>query len=837
MIAIRNKRLFLTAVLLLSLASAALHAQVQRPLTWLEDLNYLTNASASEVPVQRATVAQIRAEVEAWLKLHPDSKIELAKAPAQPWTPEQARSQVAALREVVEAIIKQDPDRPFHLGTAEVSVTGKTSELSPIADSIDQTEIAKRNELNVAAAMEDLPGVSISHSYSGRNQDMIWVHGFGYLQIPLYVDGILQNDPYDGTMDFRFIPTGDIAEVQMAKGFSSPLLGPNAVGGAINVVTKEPQKKLEGELSIGGFSGDGLQSSARLGSRWQHFFVQGSMDWTQNDYIPLSGNFITNPNMQPNDHMNNSYQQDAAYSGRFGWTPRNKDEYVFSYMNQKASGGIPLNTGNDPIPEDSCYGDNPSSCYKRGMPYRAWGYWDKTSYYFHSDTGVGESSSFKTRFFYDEYPNLMEFYTGLPYTYANLGAGDNTVYDDHSDGFTTEFDTRALPHNTISGSFFFKDDTHKEVPWGPQNPKSPPSSTLLSERQQISSIGLQDVLPISSRLLATVGFSADHLDGMRAANSNNSNLAFTAPFCPANTDLYDFNACTPHVWDYNPQASLSYAFRDGGKLFASFAQKTRFPALKDMYSFKLNQALPNPELQPERSQNWSFGYSRAFGLRTVAQLELFRSNLHDAIESVTVPETTNLCKSNSLNSPPAYVCSQDWNASKEVHEGVEFTVRSTPLSRLTLDASYTYLDKQIGGYLYQGQPIIGGPCGGGFLAVNYGQLTTLPNTTCLTPQDIPKNKAVLSAVLRLPRETMLMSVLRYESGTMYQDSFSAKGNSYYEIIPMSNFATLDVGGSAPLYKGASLQIGVKNLLDRNYSYVMGYPEEGRNWYVNLKYRF
>jgi iron complex outermembrane recepter protein len=30
---------------------------------------------------------------------------------------------------------------------------------------------------------------------------------------------------------------------------------------------------------------------------------------------------------------------------------------------------------------------------------------------------------------------------------------------------------------------------------------------------------------------------------------------------------------------------------------------------------------------------------------------------------------------------------------------------------------------------------------------------------------------------------------------------------------------------------------VKNLFDRNYYYQEGYPEPGRNWYVNLRYRF
>jgi outer membrane receptor protein involved in Fe transport len=30
---------------------------------------------------------------------------------------------------------------------------------------------------------------------------------------------------------------------------------------------------------------------------------------------------------------------------------------------------------------------------------------------------------------------------------------------------------------------------------------------------------------------------------------------------------------------------------------------------------------------------------------------------------------------------------------------------------------------------------------------------------------------------------------------------------------------------------------VKNLLDRNYFYWAGFPEEGRNWYLTLRYTF
>jgi iron complex outermembrane receptor protein len=815
-------------------------AQTERPLTWQQDLNYLANASSLNPADVFTTLANIRAELENWLRLHPDSTIKLPPALTQPGSVEQTRVQIKLLQETVASILKQDPNRPFHLGTAEVNVTASASELSPIADSIDQTELSKRNDVNVAMAMEDLPGVSIEHTYGGRNQSEIWVHGFGYLQVPLYLDGIPMYVPYDGTMDFKRLQTSDIAEIQVAKGFSSPLLGPNAVGGAINVVTKEPQKKLEGDALIGGSSGDGLLSSLRLGTRWQRFFVQGTMDWLQSDYVPLSGNFATNI-LQPNDRLNHSYQQDAKYSGRFGWTPRGQDEYVFSYINQKANEGIPLSTGNDPLPGTGCGGPGTTAktCYF-GSSYRSWGYWDKTSYYFHSNTGLGESSSLKMRVFYDQYPNLMLFYTGLPYSPAKLNTqqGYITTYDDHSDGISTEFTTRLLPRNTISGSFLFKDDTHKDIPMVPY---SAPTPATASDRQQVTSIGLQDVVQITSHLISTIGFSADHLSVLRATNES-TYYALVNPQCPSNTNQNDFSACTPHDWAYNPQISFTYAFKDSGKLFAGLAQKTRFPGLKELYSSKMNKGLPNPDLQPERSQNWVFGYSKAFKARTVAQLEFFRSNLHDAIESVNVPQqpATNPCLGNTLQNN----CSVDENASKEVHEGVEFTLRTTPLPRLTFDANYTYLDKQISGFLFRGQPIVDYPCGGGLLAVGTGsnvQPTTVANNTCLTATDIPKHKAVVSGTFRLPRESMLTASVRYESGTKAQDSYSVGSGSsavnYYEILPMSNFATVDLGGTVRLYKGASMQAGVKNLFDRNYFYVLDFPEEGRNWYLNMRYQF
>lgn len=54
---------------------------------------------------------------------------------------------------------------------------------------------------------------------------------------------------------------------------------------------------------------------------------------------------------------------------------------------------------------------------------------------------------------------------------------------------------------------------------------------------------------------------------------------------------------------------------------------------------------------------------------------------------------------------------------------------------------------------------------------------------------------------------------------------------------MSPYTVVDIGGTASIYRNTDLQVGVNNLFDRNYFIVDGYPEAGRNAFINLRYRF
>ncbi len=172
--------------------------------------------------------------------------------------------QLNELNAAVTQVVRQTPGTPFNLGEINVNVTAAASEASPVTVGIDQNQIANLNLTNAAKALDYLPGVSIQHLANNRNEAGIMVRGFSTRgQVPLYVDGIPISVPYDGYVDFNRVLSSDIAEVQVARGYSSPLLGPNALGGSINMVTEEPLKKLDADALIGTGSGKTLLSSLR----------------------------------------------------------------------------------------------------------------------------------------------------------------------------------------------------------------------------------------------------------------------------------------------------------------------------------------------------------------------------------------------------------------------------------------------------------------------------------------------------------------------------------------------------------------------------------------------
>jgi iron complex outermembrane receptor protein len=783
--------------------------------TRLSDLERRIPAQAGDAAARRAWLVDaesLRKSVDAFSRRRPEIKIPVPAPLPETASREQMTSQLAGLTRAVDAVIAESPGTPFHLGRVTITVTAATAPAAPVATNLERTDMESHDFVNVAKALDFLPGVSIQHIASNRNEAGIMVRGFSSRgQVPMYLDGVPVYVPYDGYVDFNRYLTSDIAEIQAARGYSSPLLGPNALGGSINLVTRQPAKPLEGELQIGTGSGNRLLSSASLGGRRRKFFYQGTFNWLQLDFIPLPGDFVVRqyqnlPHVRMTDEWNHSYSRDEKYSGRFGWTPRQGDEYVFSYSNQKGNKGVPLYQGS-----------NTAATFRN---FWEWPYWNTDGVYFHSRTSVGENNAVKARAFYNRFRNSINMYSDDTYAAMNTRSAQHSMYNEHTEGFSAEWDNASLSGHAIGASFFLKNDTHTERGVYPGTPPYPLSTPKLADKARQISIGLQDAFRPLRRLQLTAGFSADHLNVIQAQSFNSASTAllpFTCLSSPGNTS---FGGCTPHVWSFNPQISASYSVGDSGNFFLTFADRGRFPMLKDTYSASMGAGLPNPDLKTEHSRNWNAGYSHVFGARTVVKAVLFRSDLRNAIQSVYVTDPGGAAAATAYcpNSRIVGFCSQMVNIAGQVHQGVELEVRSTLTPRLSAEASYSYLNRTI--------------------AYDFAAFPNLSrvNTSVVTLPALPKNKAIGVLTARLPRRILGLASIRHEGGITVQDTTYPAASPLY--LPRGeSYTTVNLAVTVPMAYGLDVRAGVNNVFDREYYYTAGYPEIGRNWRLSLHYRF
>jgi iron complex outermembrane receptor protein len=142
--------------------------------------------------------------------------------------------------------LADDADNTFGLGQIVVTTprTG-TSDITATSANAQAVYDFSRDTLDDAVKL--IPGVTSGLSGNSRNERLIYVRGFDRYQVPLSIDGIRVYLPADGRLDYGRFLTPDVAEIQVAKGYVSVLNGPGAMGGAVNLVTRKPEKALDAE--------------------------------------------------------------------------------------------------------------------------------------------------------------------------------------------------------------------------------------------------------------------------------------------------------------------------------------------------------------------------------------------------------------------------------------------------------------------------------------------------------------------------------------------------------------------------------------------------------------
>jgi len=630
----------------------------------------------------------------------------------------------------------------FQLG----EVTVAASKDDETTSRLNASDMEEQNKLEVSRALNMLPGIHLTAS-GPRNESLLTVRGFDLRQTPVYMDGIPVYVPYDGYVDLARFTTFDLSVIDVSKGFSSVLYGPNSLGGAINLISRKPVNKFEFDGALGAINLNGYRGNINLGSDLGKFYVQGGFSYLYRDSYVLSSDFDSTKN-ENGKQRDNSYRTDLKFNIKAGWTPNDRHEYVLGYIYQHGKKGTPVYCGEDSL----------NSLYTKPR-YWQWPNWDKQTLYFLSNTALNGKNYIKTRFYYDIFKNSLYSFDDATYTTQNKPYAFQTWYDDYTYGGSAEFGTAVIPKNSLKLALHFKEDVHRE------NDLNEPVRQF---NDYTLTIGAEDVYNVTANLEIIPGFSYSMRKNTRAEEYNSTDET-----------IVDFpEAGLSHA--FNGQLGIFYTVKEHHKLGALFSHKTRFATIKDRYSYRMGTALPNPDLKPEMADNFEVNYSGKYFKKLSVQTALFYSRITDVIMSIS-------------NVQPGK--SQMQNAGKAAYMGAEAGVHYDILKNLVLGANYTYIKRK-----------------------------NLTNPD-LRFTGVPDSK-IFCYMKYLPiKQISLLASVEYNS-SRYSASYGVQTEA---------FTLLNAVISGKIWKYLSLEAGVNNILGKDYSLVEGYPEEGRNYFVTLRF--
>lgn len=697
-----------------------------------------------------------------------------------------------------------DRDTVFVLGRIDSGITSSDGE-EVNGSSVSAEEMRKYDRASVDEALDLVPGANASATGGSRNERLIFVRGFDRFQTTLSIDGVRVFLPADNRIDFARFLTADLAEVQVSKGYVSVLNGPGGIGGAVNLVTRKPSKAFEAELAgtanfNDDFAQNGYTVSGLVGTRQDQFYVQLSGATTDRRSWSLSSDFKpVVPALENGGKRENSASEDWRVNFKAGWTPNATDEYAISYIKQSGEKNAPLHIS-----------DTASTRYW------TWPYWDIESVYFLSRTQLGDNLQLRSRVYYNTFENLLSSFDTAAQNTQTLPRAFDSYYDDTAYGANVTLEAKLSDTNTLTGSLHYRSDEHNEQQDGfirapaTGNPSTnrPYSEPWQGTEEDTYSFALEDVQKLGGNMELVLGASYDWTNLKSATDVNTSVTGTTIAnsqivFTPVNYQLRDMDG-------FNAQAALIWDATDTMKLHTSVSSRIRFPTLFERFSSRFGAAIPNPDVNPERSTNFEVGANIALAPNVTLEGAAFYSKVQDALVQIPV-----------VLAAPFGTVNQTRNLGDADYYGLELSLKGRANEWLDLGGNFTWTQRDFD----QVTPVSAVP---NAIPPITGADPSNPN---YEPQGIPGVKAFVYANIQaLPNLTLSPNI---EAASSRWTVSAATPLRFYKT---GEYIAVNFAADWAITENISLLATARNLTDANYSLTDGFPEEGRNYTLGIRWR-
>ncbi len=205
----------------------------------------------------------------------------------------------------------------------QVTITSGSRVVELQEESPVKVDVATRQDMittgyeRITDILSEIPGV-VTRSGSSGAVGSEQIRGISARQVAVLQDGlpiIGARGIKSGNINLNRQSTGRLERVEVVKGASSALFGGDAIGGVINMISREPTEKVQGTLNFSGGTLGIFDGRGDIGTRYKNLTVFLDLEHhRQNEYSLLPNSTYT---VGPNTRRN-----DLFFKTRYAFNPR-----------------------------------------------------------------------------------------------------------------------------------------------------------------------------------------------------------------------------------------------------------------------------------------------------------------------------------------------------------------------------------------------------------------------------------------------------------------------------------------------------------------------------------
>ena len=451
--------------------------------------------------------------------------------------------------------------------------------------------------------------------------------------ISVFLDGVRQNEPDAAEVNFDLLPMEHVQRVELLSG-SGSLLGPNSLGGAVNLITRRGNGPLDAEVEASGGSYGSYSAEASVGG------VTGR-DW---DYYVAGG-----------------------YENEDGWREATGAENLNAFVNVGRRGPV------------------------RGISFQAFGAESRAETAGSLPESIFQTTP-RTNFTVGDFEDLNQLQASVS-GYTPLGSSRATFTTYVRRTRAERFNVNQAPDNNVR-SFTANRTFGGNLDWRWTTPRPNGSFSLrlgadaASNRVHIQLIEENPADPGDATLNTDVGSPSYDVAGYALADLRIQDVTFSGGFrydyihIPFQ-DVLDPTADTTNSFSrLSPRGGVSLDLGQGASVYGSVGQSFRAPAVLELACADETAACPlpfalgdDPPLDPVVATTFEVGGQVVRGT-AIINASLYRTNVRDDISFI--------------QSEAAVFEGYFDNIGTTRREGVEFGLQVIPDDQLSLYANYAY---------------------------------------------------------------------------------------------------------------------------------------------------